>query len=855
MRFKRFLAALCSAVCAWVLCGAIPLSAAESAEYALFTMSAEYSLTLGETLEITLEKGLPFAVRDSAGNVYMAIESNLSAPFTDAVLKPMTDGGKWFFVLENAGTYQVTLNEGDGCLLLTVGTHQHAAQTHVTPADDPCANEPYDLCECGAILRNGKVTDRSDETLFAHIARESITKQPTCTETGTADEICSVCGFAWEKVLPMRPHMLTHIEAGADTRIPQEHWYCTLCENSYADEACTEKIAGGTAIGMSGSYDNITWQIENGVLTIAGKGALNGDPALDGSYPWTVQRDLIFSVVIGDGITALGDFAFAEMTSVASISIPDSVTAVGKCCFDGASSLTTLSLPASVREIGIDTCSGCTSLRSVSLPGVEVIPEWCFRGCTALSDVTLSDSLRRVASDAFFGCAALLTDGDLVTVGSVLYAYTGSEHIVHIPEGITVVADGAFRMENRVSSKLERDDRLIAVFCPESLRYIGAEAFRGSVQLAEIVLPEGLCEIGENAFAECRSLKTVTIPESVTAVGAQQDCALTAVIGNRGSAAEQLAQESGIAFRDIDRLPSPIGFDPATDGWAFGNSGAAFGSSYDFTERDRGLVDALDTVGLDAMNGAWSGSCFGLSLSVLLAKHGLIDPNVLQPGAKTLSEVEATPEIVSMINYYHAIQYSSDFLRSAPSSAIGETAAQMIWRLLRTADSTPQLLDLTTKTGRHAMLAYGAESGKWEWDGKAYDARVTVWDSNFPAAVNERSCVYIDSRTLDYCIPQYGVTVTEGETAVGGINTVCGDTDILNVYPYPFAGSVQPGDIDCNGAINIADAVLLMRLIAEDAEAVVTVRGRAAADIDGDGLVTLTDARVLLCLLANTPIA
>ena len=63
--------------------------------------------------------------------------------------------------------------------------------------------------------------------------------------------------------------------------------------------------------------------------------------------------------------------------------------------------------------------------------------------------------------------------------------------------------------------------------------------------------------------------------------------------------------------------------------------------------------------------------------------------------------------------------------------------------------------------------------------------------------------------------------------------------------------AVVTGDIDCNGNTNIADAVLLARFIAEDAEISVSAEGKANADLDGDGDVTGADQPLLLELIAN----
>jgi len=72
-----------------------------------------------------------------------------------------------------------------------------------------------------------------------------------------------------------------------------------------------------------------------------------------------------------------------------------------------------------------------------------------------------------------------------------------------------------------------------------------------------------------------------------------------------------------------------------------------------------------------------------------------------------------------------------------------------------------------------------------------------------------------------------------------------------------IGGTVTPtatyGDVDCNGDVNVADAVLLARLEAEDKEVTVSAQGKLNADCskDGKGALTADDLNVLLSYLAG----
>ena len=59
------------------------------------------------------------------------------------------------------------------------------------------------------------------------------------------------------------------------------------------------------------------------------------------------------------------------------------------------------------------------------------------------------------------------------------------------------------------------------------------------------------------------------------------------------------------------------------------------------------------------------------------------------------------------------------------------------------------------------------------------------------------------------------------------------------------------GDVDCNGSITIADAVLLSRFIAEDTNVTLTDQGRENADCVNDDVILYSDIQMVLRYLSN----
>lgn len=89
--------------------------------------------------------------------------------------------------------------------------------------------------------------------------------------------------------------------------------------------------------------DNLTWDFANGVLTISGTGAMtNYSSSSSSRAPWYDYRSSIKSVVIEEGVTSIGNYAFNACSGLTSVTIPNSVTSIGRSAFYGCTNLKTV---------------------------------------------------------------------------------------------------------------------------------------------------------------------------------------------------------------------------------------------------------------------------------------------------------------------------------------------------------------------------------------------------------------------------------------------------------------------------------------------------------------------------------
>ena len=69
--------------------------------------------------------------------------------------------------------------------------------------------------------------------------------------------------------------------------------------------------------------------------------------------------------------------------------------------------------------------------------------------------------------------------------------------------------------------------------------------------------------------------------------------------------------------------------------------------------------------------------------------------------------------------------------------------------------------------------------------------------------------------------------------------------------PCAAAGQTRAGDANCDGRIDVSDAVLTARFAAEDKNAVITDQGKANADVTGNGSVDSEDTTKILQYIAK----
>ena len=265
---------------------------------------------------------------------------------------------------------------------------------------------------------------------------------------------------------------------------------------------------------------DVTWTLyDDGTLVISGTGAMedyvsDSTNSYTSSSPFYGMRAQIKSVVVEDGVTHVGNYAFYLCSEITSVKTAGSVKSIGSSAFGGSKwedpmKLSKVTLSEGLETIGSNAFTDCYELTSVTIPdSVTSIDYGAFYQCHSLIEVKFGKGLKEIGGLAFMYCESLqeiVIPDSVTTLGYWAFSYC---------TGVTklIIGKGVTNMEEEVFSNMSS---LSSVTIPGNIKTLPSHTFYNCRRLSEVTFEEGLETIGYSAFYYCSSLESVQLPASI----------------------------------------------------------------------------------------------------------------------------------------------------------------------------------------------------------------------------------------------------------------------------------------------------------------------------------------------------
>lgn len=329
-------------------------------------------------------------------------------------------------------------------------------------------------------------------------------------------------------------------------------------------DAILSSFATAATSGDFGENNCLHWEVTSTLtsktLTITGTGAMPDFDFPNGNLaPWwnyealgmnaisEIDFDIkgnLKRVIIGDGVTNVGDYALFCLPAATQITLPESVTSIGRYGIALCSKLNGISLPKAVTEIGDFGLAG-NGLTAVTLPnGLQSLGRGAFDACASLSGMTLPAAITAVPDKCFNDCTKLLTvdyKGEVTAIGERAFEGCKSLTKAPIPAGVTA---------------------------------LGNSAFNGCIALTDVTLPAGVTAVPDACFQGCTALADMKLPGTVTSVGHNAFTGCTALGDVRCYGAPPTVQPGGAAEHSFEPGIVTIHYNPdPVYGWTLDTDG------------------------------------------------------------------------------------------------------------------------------------------------------------------------------------------------------------------------------------------------------------------------------------------
>ena len=368
-----------------------------------------------------------------------------------------------------------------------------------------------------------------------------------------------------------------------NTVISSEAYAVVMASTSDANNTVTDNIllaasnAGDAAVNPSTGTGNtvsdnlseaatgdVTWNFDaaTGTLTIGGTGAMADYDQT--TAPWAFLSDKITRVVIGEGVTKVGNNAFQGCTALNDVFVKGAGTlTIGTAAFDatktpaiyvptGQEAAYQTAWAAYAGSIGEYMSCGADAMalydaatKTLTICGKGAMTDFASAADqpwktlqTDIKTVVIENTVTAIGANAFSGCSALTAaniEGTGVTIADGAFDGNATGRRIFVPvSAIAGYGESAYAADIYATGQCgaEGSDvswELNAKTMALSISGTGAMADYASYssvpwtsvhgKITSATIAEGVTSVGSYAFYNCSSMATVSIPAGVTSIG------------------------------------------------------------------------------------------------------------------------------------------------------------------------------------------------------------------------------------------------------------------------------------------------------------------------------------------------
>lgn len=329
----------------------------------------------------------------------------------------------------------------------------------------------------------------------------------------------------------------------------------------FVNKASAEEL---TPTGQCGENVYWTFDSETGLLTISGEGKMYNYQS--GKTPFSNEG--ITDIVIDEGVTSVGDYAFLYKNSAENINIPSTVESIGTSAFVGCKKLLSINIKGNLKSIGAGAFGGCDLLETITIPNtLERVGNTAFSRCESLKDIyylgNISDwckiefgtdgesNPKNHADNIYFNGqkeTKLIIPDSITSISQYAFNNFNDLEEISIPSTVVSFGKGAFTgcsnikkvnylgsvydwlkidFENMQSNPSQRttttitfnDEVVSEITLPSSMREIKPYTLSGLNGLNKIVFSDRISELPEETLSNCIDLRNITLPNSIDKIG------------------------------------------------------------------------------------------------------------------------------------------------------------------------------------------------------------------------------------------------------------------------------------------------------------------------------------------------